>query len=167
MVTRNLLSLLKGDDIVTTYEDLLMEADNNRLITREKILPISKGRIKGNRIAINKNLPEIEKKCVMAEELGHYYTGTGDILDQSLTSNRKQELHGRVYAYNKLVGLLGIIDAHKHHCQSLAESAEYLDVPEEFLSDSLNYYKAKYGICVCVDNYVIYFEPHLGVFELI
>lgn len=149
-----------------TYEQLLMEADSKGLITKEKNLPISKGRIKGNRIAIKKGMTEKEKKCVMAEELGHYYTGTGDILDQSSVSNRKQEMHGRIYAYNKLVGLMGIIDAHKHHCQNLFETAEYLDVTEEFLSDVLNYYKAKYGKGVSIDNYVIYFEPCLGVLEL-
>ena len=149
-----------------TYEQLLMEADSKGLITKEKNLPISKGRIKGNRIAIKRGMTEMEKKCVMAEELGHYYTGTGDILDQSSVSNRKQEMHGRIYAYNKLVGLMGIIDAHKHHCQNLFETAEYLDVTEEFLSDALNYYKAKYGKGVCIDNYVIYFEPCLGVLEL-
>lgn len=149
-----------------TYEQLLMEADSKGLLTKEKNLPISKGRIKGNRIAIKKGMTEKEKKCVMAEELGHYYTGTGDILDQSSVSNRKQEMHGRIYAYNKLVGLMGIIDAHEHHCQNLFETAEYLDVTEEFLSDVLNYYKAKYGKGVSIDNYVIYFEPCLGVLEL-
>lgn len=149
-----------------TYEQLLMEADRKGLLTKEKNLPISKGRIKGNRIAIKRGMTEMEKKCVMAEELGHYYTGTGDILDQSSVSNRKQEMHGRIYAYNKLVGLMGIIDAHKHHCQNLFETAEYLDVTEEFLSDALNYYKAKYGKGVSIDNYVIYFEPCLGVLEL-
>lgn len=152
--------------IVTTYEDLLMEADSNRLITKEKVLPISKGRIKGNRIAIKRDLTEKEKKCVLAEELGHHYTGTGDILDQRSVSNRKQELHGRIHAYNRLVGLMGIVDAHRHHCQNLSESAEYLDVTEEFLADALNYYKAKYGKGVSIDNYVIYFEPYLGVLEL-
>ena len=86
-----------------TYEQLLMEADSKGLLTKEKNLPISKGRIKGNRIAIKRGMSEIEKKCVMAEELGHYYTGTGNILDQSSVSNRKQELYGRIYAYNKLV----------------------------------------------------------------
>lgn len=143
-----------------------MEADANALITREKELFAHKGRIKGDRIAINRDLTEKEKKCVLAEELGHHYTGTGDILDQSSVSNRKQELHGRIHAYNRLVGLMGIVDAHMHHCQSLAESAEYLDVTEEFLADALNYYKAKYGKGVCIDNYIIYFEPHLGVLEL-
>ena len=118
---------------MTTYEDLLIEADNNNLITKEKPLRAHNGRIKGNRIAINSKLPEKEKKCVMAEELGHYYTGSGNILDQSSISNRKQELHGRIYSYNKLIGLMGIVDAYKHHCWNLSESAEYLDVTEEFL----------------------------------
>ena len=160
-------SLLKEDEIVTTYEDLLIEADNNQLIAKEKSLPISKGRIKGNRIAISKNLTEKEKKCVMAEELGHYYTGTGDILDQSSVSNRKQEHYGRVYSYNKLVGLVGIIDAYKHNCKNLSESAEHLDVTEEFLNEAISYYRSKYGTSVTVDNYTIFFEPYIAVLELV
>lgn len=149
-----------------TYEDLLIEADQNNIITKEAPLPISKGRIMGNWIAINSKMTETEKKCIMAEELGHYYTGCGDILDQSSVSNRKQELQGRIYAYNKLVGLMGIVRAHKNHCSNLSETAEYLDVTEEFLADALNYYKARYGKGVNIDNYVIYFEPYLGVLEL-
>lgn len=152
---------------MTTYEDLLSEADSNNLIAKEKPLRANKGRIKGNRIAINGKMTETEKKCIMAEELGHYYTGTGNIVDQSSTSNRKQELYGRVHAYNRLIGLMGIIDTYHNHCQSLSELAEYLDVTEEFLSDAISYYKNKYGISVTVDNYVIYFEPTLGVFELV
>lgn len=152
---------------MTTYEDLLIEADKNGLITKEKCLPISKGRIKGDRIAINRDMPETEKKCVMAEELGHYYTGTGDILDQSSVSNRKQELRGRVYAYDRLVGLSGIIDAYKNNCKSLYESAKHLDVTEEFLRESLAYYKGKYGPRVNIDNYTIFFEPYIAIFEMI
>lgn len=149
-----------------TYEQLLMEADNNGILTKEKKLPVSKGRIKGNRIAIKKDLTETEKKCIMAEKLGHYYTGSGDILDQSLAANRKQELQGRIHAYNKLIGLMGIIDAYNANCISLSESAEYLDVTEEFLKESLSYYKSKYGISVKIDNYTIFFEPYLVVLEL-
>ncbi len=151
---------------MATYDDLLIEADGMGLVTKEKPLRANKGRIKGNRIAIKKSMTETEKKCVMAEELGHYYTGTGNILDQSSVSNRKQELQGRIYAYNKLVGLMGIVRAHKNHCSNLSETAEYLDVTEEFLADALNYYKARYGKGVNIDNYVIYFEPYLGVLEL-
>ena len=62
-------------------KNMLVEAEGNNLITREKSLLAHKGRIKGDRIAISRNLTETEKKCVLAEELRHYYTGTGDILD--------------------------------------------------------------------------------------
>ena len=151
---------------MTTYEDILIEADNNNLITKEKPLRAHKGRIKGNRIAINNKLTEKEKKCVLAEELGHYYTGAGDILDQSSTSNRKLELQGRIYAYNKAVGLMGIVDAYKNHCQNFSETAEHLDVPEEFLAEALSYYKSKYGTSTTLDNYVIFFEPTIAVLEL-
>lgn len=150
-----------------TYEELLIEADNNNLITKEKPLPISKGRIKGNRIAIRKGMTETEKACVLAEELGHYYTATGDILNQSSVANRKQEMSGRILAYNKQVGLLGIIDAYNHHCQNAFEVAEYLGVTEEFLNDTLKYYKSKYGMSTTVDNYAIIFEPSVAVIELI
>lgn len=152
---------------MSIYEQLLEEAAENNLITKEKNLPISKGRIKGRRIAIRRSLSETEKGCILAEELGHYYTAVGDILDQSNASNRKQELRGRAYAYNRLVGLVGIVNAYRHRCQSLSEIAEYLEVTEEFLMDSLKYYKAKYGCRAKMDNYVIFFEPSLAVLEMV
>ena len=149
-----------------TYEQLLIEADNNNLITKEKPLLANKGRIKGNKIDIKRDLTQIEKKCVLAEELGHYYTATGDILDQSTTENRKQERLGRIYAYNRIIGLRGIIDAYNHGCQSIHEAAEYLDVTEDFLLEAIECYKGKYGSYVSIDNYIISFEP-VTVLELI
>nr|DAY76545.1 MAG TPA: IrrE protein [Caudoviricetes sp.] len=154
--------------IYLNYETLLKEADSLGLVVKEKPLQYNNGRIKGNRIAIRKDIETTtEKACVLAEELGHHYTATGNILDQSTVENRKQEMRGRIVAYNKLVGLRGIIDAYLHHCQSLSETAEYLGVTEEFLNDSLTYYTNKYGVCTQVDNYVIFFQPNIGVMELI
>lgn len=149
------------------YEELLTEADGQDLIVREKDIPGYGGRICGNRIAIRKDIEtETEKACVLAEELGHHYTTTGDIMDQADTGNRKQELRAHVWAYNRLIGLQGLIGAYKHGCQSRYEAAEYLDVTEEFLEEAVNYYHSKYGLCYQVDNYTIYFEP-LGVMEMI
>lgn len=150
-----------------TYEELLVEAENNNLIVKEKPLPISKGRIKGNRVAIRKGMTESEKACVLAEELGHHYTAVGDIIDQSTVENRKQEMYGRAWAYNKQIGLTGLINAYRNHCQNAHEVAEYLNVTDEFLADSLNYYKSKYGCCTQVYNYVIFFEPNIAVMELL
>ena len=156
---------------MTKYETLLENASDAGVIVDEtshfcgtKI----KGLYLDKHIAISKDIStDTEKACILAEELGHHYTTTGNILDQSTVENRKQEMRGRIVAYNKLVGLRGSVDAYLHHCQSISESAEYLEVTEEFLIDSLNYYRNKYGVYTKLDNYVIVFEPNIAVLELV
>lgn len=150
-----------------TYEKLLDEAQSEGLIVKEKYIPGYGGRIYKNRIAIHNEIrTSSEKSCVLAEELGHHYTTVGNILDQFSVSNRKQELRARMWAYNKLIGLLGIVKSYEHGCRSLYDMAEYLDVTEEFLRDALEKYRQKYGVCTTVDNYIIYFEPGLGVVKM-
>lgn len=145
------------------YENLLIEYSNSHLIIKEKDLPVNKGRIKGNKIAIRQNLSTKEKGCVLAEELGHYYTTVGNILDQFDTENRKQELRARLWAYDELIGLGGIVNAYKHGCRNLYETADYLDVTEGFLKDALIVYQNKYGTHVKYGNFVIIFMPTLDV----
>lgn len=150
-----------------TYEKLLDEAHSEGLIVKEKYIPGYGGRIYKNRIAIHNEIRTFsEKSCVLAEELGHHYTTVGNILDQSSVSNRKQELRARMWAYNKLIGLLGIVKSYEHGCRSLYDMAEYLEVTEEFLKDALERYRQKYGMYTIVDNYIIYFEPGLGVVKM-
>ena len=84
------------------YENLLMEYEKN-LIIKEKPLKAYDGRIKGNRILIRNDMTRRKKCCVLAEEIGHYYTTVGNILDQSNDGKRKQELQARLWAYNKLI----------------------------------------------------------------
>lgn len=150
-----------------TYDELLKEAQDNNLIVKEKPLPISKGRIKGNRIAIKHNMTEIEKACVLAEEIGHHYTAVGNILDQSTVENRKQEMHGRLVAYNKMVGLRGLVDAYNHHCRNLEDTADYLEVTPEFLHETIDCYRSKYGVYATIDNYTIILEPTIAVLKMI
>lgn len=42
-------------------------------------------------------------------------------------SNQKQELQARLYGYNKLIGLQGLINAFEHNCTNLYETAEFLE----------------------------------------
>ena len=147
---------------------LLDQAESRGLSVKEKPLQYNDGRIRGNRILIRSTIEtRCQKAAVLCEEIGHYETAVGNILDQSITANRKQELRGRIWAYNRLIGLTGIIRAYKTGCRNRFEVAECLDVPEETLQEALNYYHARYGVCTQVDNYVIYFEPALGVMELL
>ena len=77
-------------------------------------VPGLKGLYYNGNIAIEKKLTQTQKACVLAEELGHHYTTVGNILDQSDPAARKQELHARLWAYNKMVGLHGIVSAYRH-----------------------------------------------------
>ena len=127
-------------------------------------------RIKGlycdGSIAISKALQTTpEKLSILAEELGHYYTTTGNILEQTDISNRKQEYRARLWAYDRLIGLSGIITGFENHCQNQHELAECLEVSEEFLMEALECYKEKYGMCVETDEYFIIFTPSLGVIK--
>lgn len=149
-----------------TYEELLIKSEHDNLIVKEKDIPGYGGRIYKNRIAIHKGLKtQTEKACVLAEERGHHFTTSGDIIDQTDIQNRKQEFRARMWAYNEMVGLMGIVRAFHHGCLSAYEVAEYLEVTEEFLNDALNAYRDKYGVYTTVDNYIIYFIPGLTVFK--
>ena len=148
-----------------TYEELLIESESQNLIVKEKNLPGYNGRIYKNRIAISKNLNMSEKKCVLAEELGHHHTSVGNILNMEDLSNRKQERQARLWGYNKLIGLTGIVNAFESGCQSVYEASEFLEVTVEYLQECIDCYRDKYGICTEIDNYIIYFIPNLAVME--
>ena len=153
---------------MTQYEKLLDDADKQHVIVTEKF-DLSDTRLKGLYcdafIAIDKNLTEADKACVLAEELGHHATTYGNIIDQSSVMNRKQERRARVWAYYLMLQFEDIIRAYEHGCQSRYDIAEYLNISEEFLQDAINYYKDKYGAYAAYDNYFIYFEP-LGVLKI-
>lgn len=150
------------------YEQLLTAADQEGLAVKEHPLTDHDGLLRGNRIAIRKDIEtQAEKSCVLAEELGHHYTTSGNILDQKDIMNRKQEYRARLYGYNLKVGLTGLIRGYEEGCQNLYEMAECLDVTEEYLRNALQCYRSKYGECVSVDNYLICFEPKFAVIKFV
>jgi len=123
--------------------------------------------INGN-IAVNTSVKtSSDTGCVLAEELGHHYTSVGNIIDMKDAYNRKQERQARLWSYNKLIGLRGIINAFEAGCQNRHEMAEYLEVTEEFLQDCIDSYRNKYGVGYAVDNYYIMFIPNLAVGKII
>lgn len=149
------------------YEKLLREAEQQGVDIYEKPMTTQfKGLYGSSVIWINKDIPtRIEKVCVLAEELGHHHTSSGDILDQRSIANRKQEKRARSWAYEKLVPLSKIVQAHKMRLSNRYELAEFCGVTEQFLNDALKCYQEKYGLFAEVDGYTICFEP-LGVIEM-
>lgn len=154
---------------MNVYESLEDEAckDNIDIIPYHFRSDNLKGLYCNGVIGLNKDLDTTpEKACILAEELGHHYTTYGNILDQTGISNRKQELRARMWAYDRQIGLIGIIRCFEAGCQSQSEMAIFLDVTEEFLREALERYRQKYGICTTQDQYIIYFEPSLAVVKI-
>lgn len=151
-----------------TYEEMQILHDDLNIVEMD-LSEVSglKGLYVNGHIAINAKMSDIEKACVLAEELGHHYTSVGNILDMTSAANRKQERQARLWAYNKQIGLIGLVRAFEHGCQNRFEIAEYLEVTEEFLEECIECYRNKYGICKQVDNYVVYFIPQLSMMKLV
>lgn len=149
-----------------TYEKLQHEYPSiNILETDLSAVKDLKGLCIDDNIAIEQTMTSIEKSCVLAEELGHYHTSFGNILNMDDVRNRKQERLARLWGYNKLIGLTGIIKAYRAGCQNRHEIAELLGVTEDFLQDCIDCYKEKYGAYTTIDNYTIFFIPTLAVLE--
>lgn len=143
------------DDRVTVYDYYLGE-DN------------LKGYYTDGNVAINTCVDTTaERMCVLAEELGHHHTSVGNILDMSDSGNRKQERQARLWGFNKLIGLTGLVRAYEAGCRNGYEIAEYLEVTEECLTECIEAYRSKYGIGVMVNNYYIMFIPHLAVGKVV
>ncbi len=156
---------------MTKYEELLETALQENVTVYENY-DLSDTRLKGlycdGVVALNRKIvTQAEKSCILAEELGHHYTSAGDILVQTDIGNQKQELRARLWAYNKKIGIQGILNAYKARRTSPEEMAEFLEVTPKFLQDALDCYRQKFSPYVKIDNYIVFFEPCLAVMEVI
>ena len=145
-------------------EDMI-RARNITLIKDD--IPVSK--LKGlyfdNTIIFDRSLStSAEKIYIWAEELGHYETGSIDILDQSQMANRKQERKAHRWAIKELISLDDIIRASKEDIHNFFELAEFLNVTEDFLREEIEILKEIYGTHTEYDGKIIQFEP-LDVWE--
>lgn len=162
-MTHHLLYNPAGGVFMKDYDTLLAESDDRNLITKEKSLKAHDGRIKGKRIAIRKDMTTVRKGCVLAEELGHYYTSSGNILDQSLGNNQKQEYRARSWAFKEMITLDDFYSAFKAGCRNRYEIAEHLNVTEDFLEDALKYFRTIYPDGYKTEYYIIQFIPNLDI----
>lgn len=152
------------------YEELLIKADLEKINVDEKHRFKSdiKGLYVDGNIAISDKIKlESERSCILAEEIGHHLTTTGNIVDQSDCWNRKQELKAREWAYSYLISLDKIIEIYIAGCINKYEAATYLNVTEDFWNQAIEYYRKKYGTHVVFNNYIIYFSPSIGILKLI
>ena len=93
---------------MNTYEKLQDKACKDGIDVID--YPFNSNRIDGlycdGTIAIRKDIEtSAEKACVLAEELGHYYTSHGNIINMNDVKSRKQERQAREWGFNNRIGL--------------------------------------------------------------
>lgn len=143
-----------------TYDELLNKVYESGLTVKEKPLLASDGRVKDKNIAIRQDIDTSSRKlCVLAEELGHYHTTVGNIIDLSKTENSRQEETARRWAYRYLLDFDKLYEAKLSGCSNIYETAEYVGLSEHFLKDAIEYLKARYGNNFITDKYRITIEP--------
>ena len=143
------------------YEALLIEAEKEDIEVIE--VAFKSKNIKGlycdGVIATKKGMTNKEKASILAEELGHHYKSYGDILDQDIATNIKEERKARIWAYERLVCITKLIKAFNDGVKNRYELSEYLGVTEDFIEEAITYYYQKYGLYIKVDIYIINFNP--------
>lgn len=141
------------------YSSLAKLADDHQIVILEKNFKSkAKGLCVGNRIGLRKGLAYTERTCILAEELGHYFTTTGNILDGAKTENRKQEKLARKWAVKYLIQPSDLIAACLEGCDNLCSVAEYLDVTIDFLSETMDVFKHIYGTEYISETHIIVFN---------
>lgn len=152
---------------MSLYENLIINNNHHVSIDDGFKLP---GKFKGlytdGVILIDKRLNYREKIEVLAEELGHHELTHGNIVDSEDMFKYKFELKARRCGYELLITLDGIISAYKNGVHNLYELANYFEVTESYVIETLKHYKMKFGLSTYHEGYVIKFEP-LQVFEYI
>lgn len=120
------------------YDDLLAEYDE-RLCIEERDMK-NDGLYGDGCVWIRRSMSSARKACILAEEIGHYETSSGDILDQRDPNNVKQENKARRWAFEKLLPEENIYLAAMNGYVTTWDIADYFDLDEEFVKAALRYY---------------------------
>lgn len=110
-------------------------------------------------IVLSNDLTGPERLSVLAEEAGHYYTSSGNILYLDEVLCRRLERRARGWAYEQLVPPQKLIKAWQSCDRTSWEMAEYCDVPEDFFLAAIEYYRQKHWPVWRTEGYEITFEP--------
>lgn len=147
-------------------DKLIDEALKNGLTVEEEKLP---GKVKGlllvDKIYLDTSLTKAEKIVALREEIEHHKYTVGNIIDIRDIRNKKQELLARWATYEKLLTYDMIIKAIESGVANIYEFAEFVELPEDFVIEAINYYRQRY-VAVELGQYFIDFEGQLRVVKL-
>ncbi|WP_424685181.1 ImmA/IrrE family metallo-endopeptidase [Enterococcus sp.] len=140
-------------------DEKLMSAFPHLTYLYDPIMPDKqKGWICDDVVYLNPRQTKTELTCTIAEEIGHYLTSVGDIVDQNTNEKQKQERKARDAGSLLLVTPFDIIDCFDNGCREIWECAEYLSVTEETFKTAVKWYARKYDGVITEDKHTIWFH---------
>ncbi|MHC5280862.1 ImmA/IrrE family metallo-endopeptidase [Listeria kieliensis] len=147
------------------YEKLVNDYKDFITIKEEKMPDKLPGLFLDDTIFIDSRKTQIEKRCLLIEELMHWKYTYGNIVDQTYLPNRKQEIFARRRAFEELVPIVEIIRCFYLGLTEYHEVAEQLEVTEEFLRSTVDAYREKYGMMYNYGRYYINFGNTIDVYR--
>lgn len=127
----------------------------------EPVMPkVQKGLIIKDVVYLNPDQTSEELTCTVAEEIGHYLTSVGDIVEQNSNEKCKQEQRARDVGALMLITPFNIIDCFDNGCRTIWECADHLSVTEETFRTAVKWYARKYDGVITEDKHTIWFHKN-------
>lgn len=123
-------------------EDLICKENIN--LIKNKNLENTKGafaRYGNTKIILYNTETDLEKKCILAEELNHYYYDATYKYNSNKILVDKAEYKAKKYTYKLLVPIEKLKENIKTGLTSIEDLADFFEVSYEFMFNCLNYYK--------------------------
>lgn len=125
-----------------------------------------KGLCKGKIVYLNPNQSMAQLPGTLGEEIAHYLTGVGDIVEQDNNEKRKQEQRARDLGATLVVSPLDYINCFNQRLSTRWECAEYLGITVETLNEATAAYSRLNDGKLNYDGHTIFFKPN-GIIEVI
>ena len=145
--------------------NLIDDAERNNITVIEQALPPPIAGIciqtrKRKKILLHDHLLYKKSRETLAHELGHYHTGCPDLIEH-VNCRDKYEHYATLWSVQKLMPFPLILEAYEGGARETWDFAESLNITDEFFCNGITIYYEKYGICVQVDGYTIFFDPFM------
>jgi Domain of unknown function (DUF955). len=95
-------------------------------------------------VLVNRHRTQACQYVALAEEIGHFFRSTGNIVKLSTVAQRKSENAGKAWAIEFLLPICKFTySALFHRCKTAADFAAVHDFPVEFVAEAIAYYQRK------------------------
>lgn len=151
---------------LNNFEKLELSNPDLKIETRSDMPPHLGGLVIGRSIFINADRSTEEKYELLQEEVAHYDTTVGNIVEEDTREKRKQEKKARSLAKERAVTLDGLIHCFYTGLWGPEEVADYFGVTEKFLFSALEHYRDKYGVIFRYNGYYFDFRRAINITKI-